>query len=229
MAFVKVMIPLLVLIQTILQASGTTIPETVSYEVSRARSLSDEDYAKQLKTFWNEKRIKAARPIEELRPNLANSRVLDTVLRYDNSTTVYINGTLPSLGLSNSRFLPSANQAAQTVGKLYLMLDDSPGSCSASVVTTPSMSLIVSAAHCVFDLETRSWMNQFLFVPSYDMDFEPLGVWAIKNVMALNAYVLSSASNRNWSFDVSFLVALPLNNRRIAEVRASYSIHLSDG
>lgn len=58
----------------------------------------------------------------------------------------------------------------QTTGKAFFFINGGEGSCSASVVedSTVQTSLVLTAAHCVYDNEARAFADFWLFIPDFD-------------------------------------------------------------
>jgi hypothetical protein len=81
-------------------------------------------------------------------------------------------------------------------------------SCSATAVSSPGRSLVVSAGHCVFDPRTGMWASRWTFVPGYRDGRAPFGRWVARRLDAADPWIRSE----NISFDVG--TAVVARNRR---------------
>jgi len=61
-----------------------------------------------------------------------------------------------------------------TTGRLYF---NGGAECSATSITSPNRSYIVTAAHCLFNRENGSWSTDIAFVPQRLAGVEPVGRW----------------------------------------------------
>ena len=94
---------------------------------------------------------------------------------------------------------------ARTKGKLFFNGYDAQNAyCSASVLNTPSKSVVITAAHCVY--QSRSgWAKDAVFVPDYDRtqpDPDPVGVWTARSMRAFDSW---RADQIDYSNDVAFV------------------------
>src|SRR5690606_27877215 len=107
--------------------------------------------------------------------------------------------------------------AGATLGRLYIQLDaERMGVCSASVVSSQSRSIVVTAAHCLVDFDNNNAIAQsVLFVPAdrNNAQEQPYGQWAavqyyIPQYFIDNAEVSESGSvtGSGWTMDHAFLV-----------------------
>ena len=56
-------------------------------------------------------------------------------------------------------------------------------SCSATVVTSGSGSLLVTAGHCAYDVESRTVATNLAFAPGYSRNSFPYGIWPISHLI----------------------------------------------
>ncbi|MBA2240669.1 MAG: trypsin-like serine protease, partial [Solirubrobacterales bacterium] len=79
----------------------------------------------------------------------------------------------------------------RTHGKAFFTI---PGQgdfvCSASVVRSPSRSLVWTAGHCVYD---RGFVRRWVFVPAYRNGKRPYGVWPARKLASTPQWKRSSA------------------------------------
>ncbi|GAB3214127.1 trypsin-like serine peptidase [Marinactinospora thermotolerans] len=69
-----------------------------------------------------------------------------------------------------------------TTGKVFLTLDGSDFTCSASVVRADNRDTVVTAGHCLKD-GTGSWARNWVFVPAYDDGAEPHGRFPARELL----------------------------------------------
>ncbi len=77
----------------------------------------------------------------------------------------------------------------KAIGTLYFTAPGGTGSCSASVIGRRDA--IVTAAHCCYNRDTRSWYSNWVFVPGKDRNTEPYGRFAYTSARVLGAWITS--------------------------------------
>ena len=93
-------------------------------------------------------------------------------------------------------------------GKLFLTLGGSNGQCSATVVTSFSRDLVLTAGHCVAEPRGAGqvdWASNLLFVPAYRDGNAPLGSYPAVNAGSPALWAFEGAI----SFDVGVLKLAP--------------------
>jgi len=89
---------------------------------------------------------------------------------------------------------------ASAVGALFLSGLGSEHTCTADVVDSPTGDVVVTAAHCLDGLTSRT-----VFAPGYDDGLAPFGTWAVTA-----AYVDPRwTASRNTDADYAFLIVAP--------------------
>ncbi|GGA66373.1 hypothetical protein GCM10011490_16300 [Pseudoclavibacter endophyticus] len=125
--------------------------------------------------------------------------------------------------------------AGSTLGRLYIQLDgERMGVCSASVVSSKSRSIVVTAAHCLVDFDNNNAIAQsVLFVPAdrNNAQEQPYGQWAavqyyIPQYFIDNAQVSPSGSvtGSGWTMDHAFLVMEEKGGQRVQDVTGGMGI-----
>lgn len=185
-----------------------------SVRVIRPRSMSVE--------YWTAERMLAARdatlvvPMENV--NATQSRHISV------GPQMTVAAVKPDIGGPSSKALNAAGRHAATTGRVFWSCQ--PGyqsSCSASVIPSTSGDVIVTAAHCVFDTNTVSWMINcnWIFVPGYNNGNAPYGRWPARQVAALTTW---TNSNPDYNADVAFVALSQLNGKHISQVTGTQSI-----
>jgi V8-like Glu-specific endopeptidase len=137
--------------------------------------------------FWTPARMRAAEPIELVRPDsgpLATSASAEA----------------EAFG---SNFEPVADPTASEFrihGVLFVSGFFGDGRCSGTSVNSPNESVVITAAHCLDDIGRRS---RFAFIPAYRYGQRPFGVFPVRWLDTTRQWrgIFSSAN-----FDVGALV-----------------------
>jgi V8-like Glu-specific endopeptidase len=95
--------------------------------------------------------------------------------------------------------IPSATRfnGVPTVGALFYTTGSAKHFCTASVVTSSSKNVIITAAHCVYN---KSYASNVEFVPEYHSGDRPDGAWAVKKVVVATQWVQSKNPNYDFAF-----------------------------
>ncbi len=137
-----------------------------------------------IREYWTPERIKAAKPvshkpsettrkaIEDASPDETGGVDPSTPKR--NKAPAGILGTAPDLILL-SEPVPNPQQYPWCcVGKLLFTMNGEDCDASASVF---GKNVILTAAHCLHDLEDDAWAENVIFIPAYTSGEEPFGRW----------------------------------------------------
>lgn len=185
-----------------------------SARVIRPRSMSVE--------FWTAERMLAAREATLFVPmknvNASQSR------RISVGPQMTVDAVKPDIGGPSSKALNAAGRHAATTGRVFWSCQ--PGyqsSCSASVISSTSGDVIVTAAHCVYDTNTSSWMSNcnWIFVPGYNNGNAPYGRWPARHMAALDTW---TKSNPDYNADVAFVALSQVNGKHITQVTGAQAI-----
>lgn len=106
----------------------------------------------------------------------------------------------------------------RAVGKLFSTKTKdgkaTDGTCTATVVTSVSDSLLITAGHCIWP-ENKATVSDVTFVPAYYIDSEghaqtPVGRWNVTAAIGLDCWIYEMGSNRtNEKCDQIFLKVAP--------------------
>lgn len=130
-------------------------------------------------------------------------------------------------GVPRTAGMPSARvtSGSRTIGALFF--DDGEGShyCTASVIRSSKRNLLVTAAHCLYNPNTRQWHTHIAFVPRYDQGSRPYGTWPVW-LMVVDRRWLSYGDE---DMDIGFAAVQVMGGRRIADVVGSNQLLVDQG
>lgn len=125
---------------------------------------------------------------------------------------------------------------ASTFGRLYFSFTGTDlNVCSASVVNSESGDIVITAAHCVMQLDGSAAIAQsVVFVPGdrNDMSEQPHGMWAAVEVSVPQEFAQNAradengqlTSDRGWSHDFAFIKMERQNGKSIQEATGGQGI-----
>ncbi|MEV5511264.1 trypsin-like serine peptidase [Streptomyces orinoci] len=116
--------------------------------------------------------------------------------------------------LSNSR-----------VGALFSHDTSGDHFCTASVVSSPGKSLLITAAHCVHGGAGGDYKRDIVFVPAYRDGRSPDGIWQPAALVVDPRWTRSGDPDA----DVAFIVLKPLGGKRIADVLGTNRLGIDPG
>jgi hypothetical protein len=157
------------------------------------------------KAYWTAKRMRAAEPlpVRKVAPSGSPATPLSAPAGPNAAApaTVDRSRTIPGHPPVGQRIHPSppyqsgevplANQTiypTSTNGRIFGKFQGiGQYSCSATVVSSKSQSVIMTAGHCVFD-EDAGFASKIVFVPAYHDGDRPFGIWAATNAVIGKGY-----------------------------------------
>ncbi|MCB1480077.1 MAG: trypsin-like peptidase domain-containing protein [Rhodobiaceae bacterium] len=86
---------------------------------------------------------------------------------------------------------PTSKYPFSTVGYLEMEYSGSIGRCTGTVI---SRNIVITAAHCVYDLETNEWAKSVTFFPGLSGKSAPMGYFKAENWSIQKGYVDSTAA-----------------------------------
>jgi V8-like Glu-specific endopeptidase len=146
-----------------------------------------------VKTFWTARRMRAARPLRR-DPTSATTSSAATVVGSPAFGPGAVAPTEPSQNAHSTvvveavggppipyeRFEVADDYTAypySTNGRVFVTFPKATGFCSATAVNSDNRSVVVSAAHCMYQAELGGWFTSWNFVPAYKDGDAPLGEW----------------------------------------------------
>lgn len=197
----------LLMMISVLAAAGAGAP-------AERPGVSDEH--KRIVEFWTNERVAQAIPRDFV---LTNNGTFRPEKKPDKPGK-------PGGGGGDSTAITGASWAgsevvADTTGKVLFALGTSYYVCSASVVTDMALdrSIVLTAAHCAYDLDTDVFATNWMFIPNYDEDPVRLdaagnfcsktlhGCWTAESLVVHSGYTSAGGFNEDAVvFDFAFAV-----------------------
>jgi V8-like Glu-specific endopeptidase len=90
------------------------------------------------------------------------------------------------------------------VGAIFAYANGATSShyCTGSVVSSPPGDIVITAAHCVYDSSSGTYINGIAFAPGYHDGQQPYGAWTPSKILVPQQWINSGDPD----YDVAFLV-----------------------
>ncbi len=98
----------------------------------------------------------------------------------------------PQARVSDTEVVDPAKAPYRLHGKIFFRVGADEYSCSGTVVDSKQRNVIFTAGHCVFDLTTKTWVQDLVFIPGYRDGTTPLGVYNGGEMVTTNGWIQSS-------------------------------------
>ena len=177
--------------------------------------------------YWTPKRMRNAEPLDlPSSPGPASAPP-----PVPQGLPVLIRGRPPAAGSVAARAVGTdfeTSPAADTVfpqsvnGKIFFTKPSGTNaSCSGTVVDSPYENLVLTAAHCVYDAETRGgYVSNLVFIPGYRDRQRPFGTWTAEQLIAPAGWTKSNGHGTARANDIGVAVINPLGSTLEAAVGA---------
>ena len=116
------------------------------------------------------------------------------------------------------------NLLLTTTGRLVLETEEAEYTCSGTVINSESGLIVLTAAHCVFDDDTRDYYDRIAFEPAYERGERPFGTWEATDLWVPQQYLeandrwLDGADDVGWmGFDFGFIRVAPQEGRTLED------------
>jgi hypothetical protein len=98
-----------------------------------------------------------------------------------------------STSLADGEFLPSDIDQAplRAHGKVFFRVGEDNYVCSGTVVNSRGRNVVLTAGHCVYNIDRSQYVDELIFIPAYDgnaPESEPFGRWAAAAVFTSRQY-----------------------------------------
>jgi V8-like Glu-specific endopeptidase len=137
-------------------------------EISPLTPVSSAVAGKGANTYWTPQRMRTAVDADVLAPPAAataNTPVAPITEVHRVKPATPKPGTVrPSIAATSS------------IGRIFFSVNGGNYACSGSSVNSDSGQLVLTAGHCVFDVSSRQWASNFVYIPGYNGG-APYGQW----------------------------------------------------
>lgn len=86
-------------------------------------------------------------------------------------------------------------------GKVFFSLGDARYQCSGTLVDSRHGNVVYTAGHCVWDKETKAWVNDLVFIPGYQDGTSPFATYAATSLSSPKGYV----NHDDFSYDIGMI------------------------
>jgi V8-like Glu-specific endopeptidase len=129
--------------------------------------------------------------------------------------------------LQTATVTPSSRPARVYIREGALFYNDASGDhfCTASVVESPKMNLLITAAHCIHTGRGGSYRKNMVFAPQYLDGSTPDGIWTVSSELVGDTWIKSSDPD----MDVGFMTVAAQNGKNISEVLGANDLGINPG
>lgn len=122
-------------------------------------------------------------------------------------------------------YTPRRTEQNARVGAVFEKDDSGDHFCTASVVQSPGRNMLITAAHCAYDADAGSTVNDLVFAPDYRNGDEPTGLWKVKKVIVDDRW----AKSQDEDLDVAFLELDKKDGKQIQDVLGGNTLGIDRG
>ncbi|MEU9110680.1 trypsin-like serine protease [Streptomyces sp. NPDC048483] len=124
-----------------------------------------------------------------------------------------------------SAYTPRRTEQNARVGVVFEKDDRGDHFCTASVVQSPGRNMLITAAHCAFDADAGTTVDDLVFAPDYRNGKEPTGLWKVKKVIVDHRW----AKSQDEDLDVAFLILDKNDGTQIQDVLGGNTLGIDRG
>ncbi|MFI5522062.1 trypsin-like serine peptidase [Streptomyces platensis] len=122
-------------------------------------------------------------------------------------------------------YTPRRTEQNARVGAVFEKDDTGDHFCTASVVQSPGRNMLITAAHCAFDSDGKTPVDDLVFAPDYRDGEEPTGLWKVKKVILDDRW----AKSNDEDLDVAFLILDKKKDKQIQDVLGGNTLGIDRG
>ncbi|SDS38086.1 trypsin-like serine peptidase [Agrococcus carbonis] len=118
----------------------------------------------------------------------------------------------------------TASLLLTTTGRLVMEAGDDQYTCSGTVINSETGLVVVTAAHCVWDDDTRDYYDRITFSPAYERGLAPFGTWEAEQLWVPRQYLeanlrwLDGEDDDGWmGFDFGFIRFAPQGGQTLED------------
>lgn len=141
-------------------------------------------------TWLTRQRMRDARPVSESAP--------------PGRPGLLASGNEASTSSATGDFTPVnvTSRSLRIHGKLFIKMGEETYVCSGTVVESARRNVILTAGHCVFDRATQQWFQRIAFVPAYENEATPYGIFEGQNWITPQRWI----DHGDYSYDLGLVV-----------------------
>lgn len=148
---------------------------------------------------------------------MANAQPRDIAVIEEDGRLEYLDATTTEAARGQAAPVPRpyTDRPDRMIGRIFGTDIRGDFSCSGSVVAAGNRSVVATAGHCIYNIET-SWAQNVVFVPAFGSrraNRRPLGTWSAYQLWADAEWLFRN----NLEVDVGAVVIRPKNGRRIQQ------------
>lgn len=128
---------------------------------------------------------------------------------------------LPQAGIPTARSVAGS----KVIGALFFNSGRGEHYCTASAVRTPKRNMLLTAAHCLYNPDTRTWHRNIVFVPRYSAGHRPYGTWPIWLMVADKRWI----EHGDPDMDVAFAAVQIMRGRRLGDLVGGNELLVNQG
>lgn len=111
-----------------------------------------------------------------------------------------------------------------TTGRIEMESSAGRFTCSGTVINSETALIVVTAAHCIWDDDTRDYFDRIRFSPGYEQGDAPYGTWEAEELWVPQQYLeantrwLDGADDNGWmGFDFGFFRVAPQDGQTLED------------
>jgi len=187
----------------------------VSIKMIVPRGQTRAEYVQSIVDYWTPERMASAQSLDPIIVNNDEFSYFDNHRKSDGVEQIL---TPSALALGTRSTNPS------TAGKVYFVMNGQNYLCSGSVVNAQNSDCVITAGHCVYDVDRKTWASNWVFIPDYALGSRPFGTFVGRELATKTGWM----QNRDYNYDVG-LVLMNLNEKgqHVQEVTGGLGITLN--
>ncbi|MCH1883840.1 hypothetical protein [Agrococcus sp. ARC_14] len=124
-----------------------------------------------------------------------------------------------------------ANLLLTSIGRIEMESEAGQFTCSGTVINSDSGLIVVTAAHCVWDDDSRDYFDSISFSPGYENGEAPFGTWEAEELWVPEQYLeantrwLDGADDDGWmGFDFGFIRFAPQDGQTLEDAAGGQGV-----
>ncbi|GBC10698.1 hypothetical protein RclHR1_09830007 [Rhizophagus clarus] len=145
--------------------------------------------------YWTLEKMKNAKPLT------IRNRTRSDIKTIKNTTdfSKYTKSTQPFERKYDANGRKVDQDKAIPIGLLFVSKNDDDFTCTASVIDTDNGNIGLTAAHCLYDQNTRSYFDNVMFAPGFDNGQPaPIGKIPIAKMVVTNEFIDDNDDEFDW-------------------------------